>query len=280
MSRSLSTALAAALGSLLAGPVAAGPGDDKPAGSESGKPAAGAIVVSLGAGAEVDWTRGLLIATGAAAGDLRAPSPEVARVKAERQARDAARTRLRRLARDLALADGRELGAALHGDVEERFDRALDQLVDQQIEHASDGSVVLATALPLEAARAAVYGASEPASAEGPTAIVIEAGRHLKRPAIGVKLAAGDERYAGPTVFASRSDSLPGERIGARPIRAKASGYRGGALQLGRDAAAQLAEAKAAGALVVIELAADRRRDDDKDKNDRRRTRADKEKKR
>src|SRR5687767_10233649 len=102
MSRSQSPALAALLLALVAGPAAAGPpgrGDE----ARSGE--AGAVVMALGPDARVDWTRGLLVATGAAAGDLRAPSPEVARVKAERQARDAARTRLRRAARDLHLAD-------------------------------------------------------------------------------------------------------------------------------------------------------------------------------
>lgn len=237
--------------------------------------AAGGLVVSLGQGARVDWTRGLLVATGAAAGDLRAPSPELARVKAERQARDAARARLKRLARDLALADGRELGAALQGDAAERLERALDQLVDQSVEHASDGSVVLEAALPLEAARAAVFGPSEPAvpgSEKGPTSVVIDAGKHLKRPALGVKLAAGSERYAGPTVFAMPGDPIAAERLGSRPVRLHATGYRGGALQLGGDAAAQLAEARGSGALVVVEMTPGRGRDDKKD--------ADKEKRR
>ena len=219
---------------------------------------AGLVVASLGPGARVDWTRGLLIATGAAAADLRAASPELARFAAERQAREAARRRLRQLARGLDLAGGRELGAALTGAAAERFDRALDAVLDERIDHASDGSVVLAAALPLEAVRAALFGPSPPAAAKterGPTAIVVEAGRHLKRPAVGVKLAAGGERYGGPTVFAVRADELGAERLGARPLRVRARGYRGGALQLAGDDAGHLAEARAAGALVVVELA-------------------------
>lgn len=253
----------AALAVALAAVAVARPAGARPDGKPDERGERGAVVTSLGPGAEVDWTRGLLIATGAAAGDLRAPSPELARLKAERQARDAAREELRRLARDLNLADGRELGAALEGEAKARFERALEAVVDERVEHASDGSVVLAAALPLEAARAALSGASPPAGAggeRGPTAIVVDAGRHLKRPALGVKLAAGSERYAGPTVFATRSEAVGPDRLGERPVRAKATSYRGGALHLaGDDAAAQLAGARAAGALVVVELPAQRR---------------------
>ena len=272
-----------------------GPGFDRPAEARppSGAAAAadaaappGALVVPVGSDARIDWTRGLLIATGAAAGDLRAPSSELARVKAERQARDAARARLEKLARDLALADGKKLGGALGGKGSARLERALAQLIDQRIEHASDGSVVLEAALPLEAARAAVFGAGEPAapgSEKHPTAIVIEAGRHMKRPALGVKLAAGPEKYAGPTVFAARQDAVGREALGLRPVRARATGYRGGALQLDDDDAGKVKQAREAGALVVVELRAGSG-DEEPGKRDRkrdRRTRAkDKEKNR
>ena len=254
-----SIAGAALLFGLLGGPDPGGqPARARPkeGGVEDAAAQAGAVVVSLGQDARVDWTRGLLIASGASAGDLRAPSPELARVKAEREARDAARTRLRHLARALPLADGRELGAALEGEAEARFDRALAEVLDERVDHASDGSVVLAAALPLEAARAAVFGAGAPATGggeRGPTALLVDAGRHLKRPLLGLKLAAGEERYAGPTVFATRSEALGADRLGARPVRVRASGYRGGALQLaGGDAPGQVAEARAAGALVVV----------------------------
>jgi hypothetical protein len=243
----------------------------------------GAVIDSLGPGARVDWTRGLLIATGAAAGDLRAPSAELARLKAERQARDAARTQLRRHARDLALADGRELGAALEGKAAARFDRALESLLDEHVEHASDGSVVLTAALPLESVRAAVFGPAPPASAgqDGPTAIVVDAGRHLDRPALGVKLAAGSERYAGPTVFAARGDAIGPERLGSRPVQVEAVDYRGGALHLADDDAAALVSARAAGALVVVELKPgrrDKRGRGEKRKGQRDRSKANKEK--
>jgi hypothetical protein len=219
----------------------------------------GAVVRDLGDGARVDWTRGLLLARGAAAGDLRAPSASVARLAAERRARAAARARLRKLAADLPLADGRKLGAALDGDAKARFDRALEHTIDEAIDHGTDGSVVLTCALPLEAVRAAVGGAAAPAAlaVEGaPTALLVEADRQLKRPLLGIALAAGGERYAGPTVYAARGGAVAGNtaRLGARPrpLRAGKLGKDGTLEITGESAAAVIAQARAAGALVMI----------------------------
>jgi len=229
-----------------------------------------ALVVDMGQGARIDWTRGLVVARGAAAADLRAPSPQVARLAAERRARSAAQTRLRALARDLKLADGRTVAAALGKDpaAAARFDRAVARSLDLAIDHTSDGSVVLSGALPIEAVRAAATGpmdlptgagasaSAKAAAAERPTAVVVNAGKYLARPAIGIILTAGDERYAGPTVFASREGAVAADRLGSRPLRLKAGGGTGGSLELaGPDTARQLAEARAAGALVVILVA-------------------------
>jgi len=230
----------------------------------------GALVVDRGQGARIDWTRGMVVARGAAAADLRAPSPQVARLAAERRARSAAQARLRELARDLKLADGRTVGAALGKDAAAaaRFDRALARTLDLAVDHTSDGSVVLSAGLPIEAIRAAAggpmdlpTGAGATASAKAaagalPTALVVTAGKHLARPAVGVVLTAGSERYAGPTLFAGREQAVDGARLGARPVRLKAAGGTGGSLELaGSEAAHQLADARAAGALVVIVVA-------------------------
>jgi hypothetical protein len=124
-----------------------------------------------------------------------------------------------------------------------------------------------------------VFGAGEPAapgSEKHPTAIVIEAGRHMKRPALGVKLTAGAEKYAGPTVFAAREDAVGREALGLRPVRVRATGYRGGALQLGDDDASKVKQAREASALVVVELSAAARgdaRDQEPEKRDRKRSR-------
>ena len=227
----------------------------------------GALVVERGPGARIDWTRGLVVARGAAAADLRAPSPQVARLAAERRARQAAQARLRELAKDLKLADGRTLGAALGKDraAAARFDRAVARSLDLAIDHTSDGSVVLSAALPIEAIRAAATGpmdlptgagasaSAKAAAGQLPTALIVAAGKHLPRPAVGVVLTAGGERYAGPTVFAGREAAIAADRLGPRPVRVKAGGGTGGSLELtGDEAARHLADARAAGALVVV----------------------------
>ncbi|HUS68652.1 MAG TPA: hypothetical protein VMZ28_29150, partial [Kofleriaceae bacterium] len=160
----------------------------------------------------------------------------------------------------LPLADGRKLAAALAGDAaaKERFERALAHTIDDAVDHGSDGSVVLTCALPLEAARAALAGPAAPAvvSDSAPTALLVEADRQLKRPLLGVTLAAGSERYAGPTVYAARGGAVAGNpaRLGARPrpLRGAKLGKDGTLELTGEGAAAALAEARAAGALVML----------------------------
>src|SRR5688572_8785409 len=114
--------------------------------------AAQPVVRDLGDGARVDWTRGLLVARGAAAGDLRAPSPAVARLAAERRARQAARDQLRALAAAIPTGDGKKLGAP-DGAAAARLDAALGRTIDLTTDYGTDGSVVLTCALPLEALR-------------------------------------------------------------------------------------------------------------------------------
>ncbi|HEU5055533.1 MAG TPA: hypothetical protein VFU21_03385 [Kofleriaceae bacterium] len=241
-----------------------------PAAATAGGKSSGALVVERGPGARIDWTRGLVVARGAAAADLRAPSPQVARLAAERRARSAAQARLRELAKGLKLADGRTLAAALGKDkaAAARFDRAVARSLDLAVDHTSDGSVVLSAGLPIEAIRTAAGGpmdlptgagasaGARASASELPTALVVSAGKHLSRPAVGVVLTAGGERYAGPTVFASREAAVAADRLGPRPVRVKASGGSGGSLELaGAGAATHLAGARAAGALVVIVVA-------------------------
>ena len=217
-----------------------------------------ALVRDLGEGAQLDWTRGLLVARGAAAGDLRAPSPNVARLGAERGARDAARTRLRDLAMRTPLAGGGTVGQALKKDAAaaSRLDRALEATIDLDVDLGTDGSVVLRTALPLEAVRAALHGPSPMpvgAPADAPTALVVTGARLPGGPALGLAISAGPERYAGPTLFLARPPQAGDPRIGERPVRVRAGKASGGAIELtGEGAAAVLESARSAGALVVI----------------------------
>jgi len=235
------------------------PAKRKPAGAP--KAARRAPVRELAGGARLDWSRGLLVARGAAAGDLRAPSPNVARLGAERDARDAARRRLRALADDLPVAGGRTVGQVVKGDAAAaaRLQRAVAASIDLAIDHATDGSVVLTEALPLEAVRAALYGPSPvPAGAakDAPTALVIDATELKVTPALHLAVAAGAERYQGPTLFTARRPGEDDPRLGARPAALRAARAGGTSLDLAGEAAATtLAAARDAGALVVVVVA-------------------------
>lgn len=221
-------------------------------------PAGGAVTQSLGPREHIDWTRGLLVATAGAPADLREPSPEIARIKAERQARQRVRDRLAQLARQIPLADGRHAGAALDRDraARVRLDTALDHTIDVDIDYASDGTVVITAGLPLEAVRAAIAGPAGPpaAHADAPTALVVDARGVKLHPALGLALAADHERYAGPTVFVGPGADLEHDaRLGAHREQATARRVHRGALELrGNDSAGHLARARDAGALVVI----------------------------
>jgi hypothetical protein len=236
--------------------------------AEAGTPS-GAAVVSGGARSRIDWTRGLVIETGAAAGDLRAPSPGVARVAAEREARQAARARLAKRAAKISLASGGRVSARAGADEEvaRRLARAVERSVDLSVEYASDGSVVLVSGLPLEAIRLAVEGAVGPPVADEPrrpTALVVDATGALKKPLLGIELAAGAERYAGPTIFyRAEKAALRDPRVGDRPAHARAKRFQKGKLWLARGKSGgrkggpmpkTLANARESGALVVILL--------------------------
>ena len=81
------------------------------------------------AGAEVDWSQGILIAQAGAAADLRMPSPNAARPGAERLARAAAEKKLRAAMRELGL--------------DTQADSATERAVVSQIEYQSNGGVIL-----------------------------------------------------------------------------------------------------------------------------------------
>ncbi|HTM22382.1 MAG TPA: hypothetical protein VL172_17800, partial [Kofleriaceae bacterium] len=152
----------------------------------------------------IDWQRGLLLARAGAAADLRTPSAKVARVGAERRARDAVHAALAAAALDLRLADGRTVGAAVAADApaRARLDHAIARALDVSIDWSTDGSTMITAGLPLEAVRVALAGAPPPPAADGaaPTALVVD-GLALSgtRPAIGYRIAAGKQPCAGPT---------------------------------------------------------------------------------
>src|SRR5262249_34545928 len=92
-----------------------------------------------------DWAAGRIAVPAAAAADLRAPSPAIARVAAERTARGRARSALLEAARALPWAAGGTLGA--HADQDPEAQKALAAAVDgaatEELRLQSDGSVVV-----------------------------------------------------------------------------------------------------------------------------------------
>lgn len=205
----------------------------------------------------IDWTRGLVIASGAAAADLRARSPAVARAGAERRARRQAEQKLERIAETVPLAGGGEVGAALddldEGDAAEILSRAAARAIDVDVDYGSDGSVVVRLGLPLEALRSAVAGpGAAPAGRDSPSGVIVRARDTLDEPALGLKLVAGDERYAPPVVFTRRA-AAGDARLGDDYLEAQATARRGAAIEVDLDPD-ELALARDAGALVVVVL--------------------------
>ena len=215
----------------------------------------GAVTEERAGEGVIDWSRGLVITRGAAAADLRARSPEVARVGAERRATERAQQHLLALATHVSLADGSKVGAIGQKDPEaaRRLARAARSALEVDIDYGSDGSVVIHLGLPLEAIRVALAG---PESAPAPrdaavTGVIVHAGGVVKAPALGLELVAGKVRYAPPVVFTRGSGADP--RLGDSVLEARALSRDGRALSVDLEPEA-LARARAGGALVRIVL--------------------------
>jgi hypothetical protein len=223
-------------------------------------PASAAPVVTGSAPEVIDWTRGSIIARGAASASPRAPSAAVARVGAERSARQAARAELRRRVDALAWAAGTTVGAAAAaGTVErQRLDAVLEASRAVQVTYGTDGSAVVLESVPLEAVRVALTGPAPPPTsfgADAPTAILIVAPKK-SQPTLGLAVVSGSARYVGPTVFHRTARAAAADpRVGARVLRGVAAALDAGALSLGDgiDETA-LAAARDSGALVVVVL--------------------------
>lgn len=217
----------------------------------------------------IDWSRGLITAVGAAAGDLRAPSPAIARVAAKRKALDQARAGLDARARALTLG-GKTVAEHLENNdqARARLEQALEHLVELDISYGSDGSVVVTAGLPLEAVRVAVHGPSRPGPAEPgttlPTAVIIDARKVMNTPMLGVAVNTPAGPRAAPTVFyrsikAARADSRLGPRV--VELTARSMDKAGAALHVAArgknkgdagDSSDSLDRALETGALVVI----------------------------
>ena len=131
-------------------------------GADGGAQAAGDPFVQDLKGVTVDWRRGKLTAHGAAAGDWRTPSAEIARAGAERRARSAGRARLMEALRALPLGGGRHLEAAA-------VERAVGRARTAGVEYQSNGGVDL----KLEISAVAMYNRAATAAPMAATTISI-----------------------------------------------------------------------------------------------------------
>ena len=128
----------------------------------------------------VDWEKGTITASAVGVADLRAPSPNIASVSAERHARQQAAAELEKTVRDLPLAAGAKLGDELH---------ALIDGTASHIERQSDGSVKLSIALSL--ATVSSLAAGIPAPESGADAVYVDARLLDLQPALGYRVKGG-----------------------------------------------------------------------------------------
>lgn len=205
----------------------------------------------------IDWWRGVLSAPGAAAADIRAPSPAIARLKAQRIAMSRAKKALSARAAKLPWAGGTTLGAKLTSKAQKRrFDRVIARALARSVHYASDGSVMLRATVGLEALRQAVTGAAEAhvLGAKPLSAIVVDARKLRVSAVLGRAISAGGARYAGPTVY-HRGAVNTDDRLGTNVLRATATNVaKDGTLAIsGRGiTAAVVRRAAKSGALVAI----------------------------
>jgi hypothetical protein len=194
---------------------------------------------------EVDWERGLVIASAVGTADRRAPSPAVARVGSRRQAEERATAALRAAAATLPVAGG---AAVPPPD---------GPWIELDTEHLPDGSVRVRRGLPLEAIRQAIAGPRPVApawdgagAAGGPTAVVVDARNLRLTPRVGIAVTDGTRTASLPAIWVRRAPKESDARLGGRAHRVKASALdAAGALVV---AGVPLDEAAAAGALLVV----------------------------
>jgi hypothetical protein len=150
---------------------------------------------------EVDWQHGLIRVSVTRIADLAAPNATIARVRAERIAKEQARRRLIDAADKVKLANGKTVGAVARGDIRRRLD-ALEPLT-LRVDYQSDGTTTVIAALPLEAVRIAIGGSAEAPAKSEPAAVVVDARKFLKAPALALAIKNATLRYEGPALFVS-----------------------------------------------------------------------------
>jgi len=219
----------------------------------------GVVLMVLGGGVSiakantrVDWERGLLIATAAAPADLRSPTTELARVKAERVATKRCSALLRDAAAVLPMASGKTVGAAL-GD---SLAGASIGLISLTTDHGSDGSVVVTMALPIDRLRTLRFGSDSPvldSTASKSTAnapLFVDARASKLVPSVGLGVTIGTVTYRGPVLFfRDEVAARTGAHLGKETQLQKAKGLKAGVVGL-----AGTADADISGAPLVVVL--------------------------
>ena len=184
-------------------------------------PAWGAPVRETFGAATVDFSAGQVVVAGAAAADPHAPSAAVARVRAERTARQVA---ARRLLSALEAVPRERLGCGRSPLSPSTVDGAAARAETQSIEWSSDGSVALTLRIPLGQLAA-------PAGPDGGAAEA-RAGAVLLEPGAAGRLFAeeGGACVAAPPVFDTWAEARAALGGGAVLLRARPAA--GGAVRV------------------------------------------------
>lgn len=174
------------------------------------------VLLSTAARAEVDWSKGLVIAPGIGIANRHAPTPAAAREPARRMAEEAARKQLAEELPSLPLADGGTLKDKL-GDkqVAARIAAAVEHAITVDATPHTDGSWNVKLAVPLEAVRQALAGPRVAKAADADPPIVIVEGVTAK-PSLGYAI-------GGVTGAALWVKAVPAWAKGAPRVKAGAA---------------------------------------------------------
>jgi hypothetical protein len=183
-------------------------------------------------GATVDWTRGMIVATGVGLADRHAPAPAVARAASRRRADDAGRRVVAAALKEIAWYGADPVPLA--GNAPWIASRAV--VIDASLE--PDGSWRVTTGLPIEAIRTKLAGprtlAADGDGAKAPTAFVVE----LKKADVvlggGVTIAGkGGGTLVGPVLWIDRDP--PTDLVGARPVALGTGTFAKGTITVAKD---------------------------------------------
>lgn len=183
------------------------------------------VIDRLPEGAAVDWSRGVVTATGVGLADRHAPSPAVGRAASRRRADDDARSKL---AAALAAVPWIETGVPAALATRDGWLAAHAVVLATTLN--PDGSWKVTLGLPIEAIRLGLAGARVVPVAgdrDETRAVVIDATKVAKATPVG-GVAIGAAKAAGATVWLDRDP--PEALVGKKPVKLVATGLAAGVL--------------------------------------------------